>query len=211
MTPKKQHNEILAARTIKNLEKRGFEAWYVSDAAQARDFVKNLIPPGTSVSWGGAMTLEEAGIMEVLRSGDYSLLDRGTAQTQEEVKAIYRQAFSCDWYLTSTNALSLDGVLVNRDGTGNRAAALIYGPENVLVVAGVNKITPDQEAALERVKNTASPANALRLNRDTPCAKTGTCADCLVEDCICSHTVFTRRSRPAGRIKVLLVGEDLGY
>ena len=192
MTSKKQHQEILAARAIKNLEKRGFTAWYVPDSAQA-------------------LSLEEAGLMEVLRSGDYHLLDRSTAKGPEEVKKIYRQAFSCDWYLTSTNALSLDGVLVNRDGTGNRAAALIYGPENVLVVAGVNKITPDQAAALERVKNTAAPVNALRLNRNTPCAKTGTCADCLVEDCICSHTVFTRRSRPEGRIKVILVGEDLGF
>jgi len=211
MTPKKQHQEILAARAIKNLEKRGFQAWYVSDSAQARDLVKKLITPGASVSWGGSMTLDEAGILAMLRSGDYHLLDRSTAGTPEEVKTIYRQALSCDWYLTGTNALSLDGILVNRDGTGNRLAALIYGPENVLVVAGVNKIALDQEAALERVKNTAAPANALRLGRDTPCARTGTCADCLVGDSLCSHTVFTRLCRPEGRIKVLLVGEDLGF
>jgi len=211
MTPKDQYNQILAARVIKNLEKRGFEAWYVSDSREARELVGKMIPSGASVSWGGLMTLEETGIIKLLRAGSYELLDRSTANGPEEVKQIYRRALSCDWYLTGTNALSLDGILVNIDGTGNRLAALMYGPENVLVVTGINKITPKVEAALDRVKNTAAPLNARRLNRNTPCAKTGTCADCLVEDCICSHTVYTRRSHPAGRIKVLIIGENLGF
>jgi len=111
----------------------------------------------------------------------------------------------------SSNAISVTGELVNIDGTGNRLAALIYGPSNVIILAGMNKVMPTVEAALSRVKNTASPINAIRLSRNTPCAVTGICSECQSPDCICAQTVITRRSNQAGRIKVILIGEELGY
>jgi len=211
MNPREQHNALLAAQVIRHLEKRNFEAWYVPTAAQAVDKVKELIPRGAEVAWGGSMSLNETGILDYLKGGDFTLIDREGASDAAEARKAALRAFSCDWYLTSVNAISQNGILYNIDGTGNRVAALIFGPENVLVVAGLNKIAPSEEAALNRVKNLAAPLNALRLNKKTPCVKTGVCADCLVDDCICSHTLLTRRSRPKGRIRILLVGESLGY
>ena len=142
---------------------------------------------------------------------DITLLDRSKASSPEEVAEIYHQALSADYYFMSSNAITLEGELINTDGTGNRVAALIYGPKNVILLAGMNKVAHTLEEGIMRVRNVASPINANRLGRKTPCASTGSCADCLSPDCICSHTVITRRSAPANRIKVILIGEALGY
>ena len=156
--------------------------------------------------------MNECGLMDALQKRtDITLLDRSKACSPEEVKEIYHKALSCDYYFMSTNAVTLDGELVNTDGNGNRVAALIFGPAQVIIVCGMNKVATDTDAAIARVRNIASPPNCNRLNRKTPCATTGVCADCLSPECICNHTVITRRCGTPHRIKVLLVGEELGY
>ena len=158
------------------------------------------------------MTLSESGMMKALQDrDDLTLLERSKAKSPDEVTEIYHKSLSADYYFMSSNAISVTGELVNIDGTGNRLAALIYGPSNVIILAGMNKVMPTVEAALSRVKNTASPINAIRLSRNTPCAVTGICSECQSPDCICAQTVITRRSNQAGRIKVILIGEELGY
>lgn len=212
MTPKETFYENQAKTIIENLKKRQMEGFYCSTKEDAKKKVLELIPSGSSVAHGGSMTLAECGITEAVSSrDDLTFYDRGKASTPEEVGEIYRKAFSCDTYLMSTNAITLDGELVNIDGNGNRVAALIFGPASVLVVCGMNKAAVDVKSAIERVRNFASPPNCNRLNRKTPCAVTGTCADCLSPDSICAQMVITRKSMTPGRIKVLLVGEELGY
>lgn len=212
MTPKQQYYENTAKTILKTFDKRGFEGCYCAAAKEAAEKALSYVKPGMSVSFGGSMSLTESRVMDALKKrDDITLLDRSTAQTPEEVKEIYRRALSCDCYFMSTNAITLDGELVNTDGTGNRVAALAYGPDNVVIVAGMNKVASNLEEAHLRVKNVASPPNCIRLNRNTPCAAAGKCHDCFGEDCICSHTVVTRRCAQKGRIKIILVGEDLGY
>lgn len=212
MGVREQYNEKLAETVIRNLEKRQMAAFYCPSAAEARDMALAFVKEGNSVSFGGSMTLEETGILEALRNrGDIRLIDRANARNAQEVKQIFRDALSADCYFMSTNALTEDGELVNIDGNGNRLAALIYGPDQVIIVTGLNKVVPTVEDAVRRVRHTATPLNCIRLNRNTPCASTGTCADCLAPDCICNQVVITRRSGNPDRIKVILVGEALGY
>lgn len=212
MSPKQQYYETAAKTILKTFDKRGFEGCYCRTGEEAKEKALSYIQPGMSVSFGGSMTLEECGLKEALKARtDITLLDRSRAATPAEVQDIYHKALSCDCYFMSTNAISMDGRLVNTDGTGNRAAALIYGPENVIIIAGMNKVSATLEDAMTRVKALASPPNCIRLNRNTPCAATGVCHDCFGDDCICSQTVITRRSAVRGRIKIILVGEELGY
>lgn len=211
MTPRKKYYENTSKTLIKAFEKRRIEAHYCETTAEAKKKILSMIQEGTTVSWGGSMTLHEIELFEALEAGDYTLLDRSQAMSPEEADLIYHKALSADYYLTSSNAITLDGKLVNIDGNGNRLAALIYGPRQVIVVAGMNKVVVDEDAALKRVRHEASPINTVRLNKNTPCAHTGTCADCLSDDCICCQTVITRMSRVPGRIKVILIGESLGY
>lgn len=212
MEPKQIHYGKQAATIIKNLEKRRMEGYYCATAAEAKEKALSLIGAGSSVSFGGSMTLEECGVLDVLRKReDIKLYDRDRAKTPDEVGVIYRQAFSADTFLMSTNAITLDGELINIDGRGNRVAALIFGPAQVIVIAGMNKVTTDETAGIARVRNMASPANCIRLNKNTPCSVTGRCGDCYGEESICSQLVVTRRSSEEGRIKVILVGEELGY
>ncbi len=212
MTPKQQYYENAARTIMKTFEKRGFEGCYCATKEEAAQKAMSYVKPGMSVSFGGSMSINECGLTDALKARtDITLLDRSQAKTPEETAAIYHQALSCDCYFMSTNAISMDGQLVNTDGTGNRVAALIYGPENVILVVGMNKVTATLEDAQKRVKALATPPNCLRLDKKTPCAITGVCQDCFGEDCICSQTVITRRSAVRGRIKIILVGEELGY
>lgn len=212
MGVREQYNEKLAETVIRNLEKRQMAAFYCPSTAEARDMALSFVKEGNSVSFGGSMTLEETGILEALRNrGDIRLIDRANARNAQEMKQVYRDALSADCYFMSTNALTEGGELVNIDGNGNRLAALIYGPDQVIIVTGLNKVVPTVEDAVRRVRHTATPLNCIRLNRNTPCASTGTCADCLAPDCICNQVVITRRSGNPDRIKVILVGEALGY
>lgn len=212
MSPKKEFLEKQAATIIKNLAKRRMEGYYCATAAEAKEKVLSMVEPGTSVAFGGAMTLNESGILEALRERtDITLYDRDKAKTPEEAGKIYRQAFSADTYLMSTNAITVDGELINIDGRGNRVAALIFGPGQVIIVAGMNKVATDEAAGLARVRNVAAPTNCIRFGKTTPCTVTGRCGDCYGEDSICSQIVVTRRSSEKDRIKVILVGEALGY
>ena len=208
---KKEYYKNLATTVLKGFDKRFIEGYYCETAEEAKALALSLVPQGASASFGGSMTLEETGILEALRNrNDITLFDRATATTPQEMKKIMHDALSCDYYFMSSNAITVDGELVNIDGNGNRVAALIYGPENVIIIAGMNKISKNVEEALTRVRNTASPLNCIRLNKNTPCAKNGVCGNCL-SDTICDQIVITRASRVPKRIKVILVGQELGY
>lgn len=212
MDPKKQQQKILADQLIANLAKRNIEAFYCTNGSDAAQLASSLISESSSVGWGGSMTLKEIGLMDLLKQREnLTLLDRSQAATSDEVDHIYRQIFSADTFLMSANAISLDGQIVNIDGTGNRVAALIYGPKQVIILAGMNKICNDLEAAMSRARNIASPPNCLRLDKKTPCSATGVCGDCLSPDCICNQIVITRNSRDKERIKVILIEGEWGY
>lgn len=211
MSPKKQYYENTAKTILTNLEKRQMKGWYCEDSAAAVKKVLELLPEGSSITWGGTMTMEECGLMDVLKQGNYALIDRLSAKTPEEKKELYARAVCADYFFMSTNAITLDGQLVNVDGAGNRVACLCSGPDNVIILAGMNKVVASVEAGHEQICNRAASINALRLNKKTPCAITGKCADCQSPDCICSQIVVTRRSHVPGRIQVILIGEELGY
>ena len=211
MSFKKEHYETLAGSIIKNLEKRGMEGHYFATSKECTDYILSILEPGCSITWGGSETIKECGLLPAIQNGNYELIDRATCKTPEEHRVLYGKAVMADYFLMSTNAITLDGKLVNIDGNGNRVACLINGPAHVLVIAGMNKVATDEVSAIDRVKNFAAPPNAKRLNRETPCNATGMCGDCLSSGCMCNHTVVTRRSGHPGRVKVFLIGEELGY
>lgn len=210
MTPKKSLYDKLGPQVAAALERRRFSAQYCSCVEEARQAVLDRIGPEKLVSWGGSATVDALGVKEALKERGQPMLDRAQAKTPEESSKMMKAALTCDVYLLSTNALTADGQLVNLDGTGNRVAALIYGPDQVIVVAGMNKVTADLDTAVSRVRNLAAPMNAQRFQRGTPCCVTGRCADCTSPDSICASLVITRLCKPAGRVHVILVGEDLG-
>ena len=205
-------------RTVKALNANRMEACWVRTKEEALEKVRTLIPEGALTASGGSMTLEECGITALLRSGAYEYLDRAAVRP-EEIPALFRRAFSADVYLMSANAVTETGELYNVDGNGNRVAALIFGPESVIVVAGANKIVPDIPAAVQRVKAVTAPANAARLNTGTPCTECGQCAGihgsfaagCKTPGRICCQYVVSAYQRVPNRIKVILVAENLGY
>jgi len=211
MTPKKQYYENVANTIIANLEKRQMKGYYCEDSKAAVQKVLDLVPAGASVSWGGTMTLTESGVMDALRAGDFSLIDRDLAKTPQEKKEVFAKAVCADYFFMSTNAITMNGELVNVDGNGNRVACLCCGPENIIILAGMNKVVTSVEEGHNRARNTAAPMNTLRLHKNTPCSTKGKCFDCQSPDCICSQIVVTRRSHIPGRIKVILIGEELGY
>lgn len=208
----KQIVDISVERTMAALRKNKMAAVYVESKDKVIDAVKAYMQEGETVSVGGSMTLYETGIIDCLRSGRYNFLDRyAPGLSNDEMQEIYRKSFFADTYITSTNAITEDGELYNVDGNGNRVAAMIYGPKSVIVVAGINKIVKDVDAAIERVRRIAAPANATRLSCKTPCTKVGVCQDCRSDMRICcSYTVF-RQQRQKDRIKCIIVGEVLGY
>ena len=163
------------------------------------------------VSWGGAATVDELGVKEALRQRGQAVIDRETAKDAQERQQMLKQALTCDTFLMGSNAISADGQLVNIDGTGNRVAALCFGPTQVVVVAGMNKVAGDLDGAMRRAREVAAPMNAQRFPLKTPCVANGLCGDCKGPDSICAQIVTTRLCKPAGRIKVVLVGEDLGF
>lgn len=212
--PKKTNRRHQAETIIKNLERRGMDGAFFDTSAEAAAATCRIIPAGALVGLGGSETLIESGLVDALRKMDIRLLDRYRKDVGErEAEEMRRQCLLADVFITSSNAVSADGRLVNIDGTGNRVAALIFGPKKVIVIAGMNKIAPDLETAIARVRNVAAPANSLRVGADTPCSRTGFCQDphCHPPQRICCQVVITEASRLPGRIVVFLVGEDLGY
>ena len=193
-----KRKEQLAQATITQLRRRGFEAEWFDTAAQAREAALQLLPEGCTVAWGGSATIREMGLTQAVHAGNWTVIDRDLARTPKERADLHRRGLLSDWYLMSANAISAEGVLVNIDGTGNRLAALCYGPRQILVLCSADKILPTTEAAIGRARNTAAPANALRFGGKTPCAADGLCHNCLSPDCICSQLLLTRACRPAG-------------
>lgn len=211
MDPKKEYYKNVAESIIKNLEKRQIDGFYCDTKEDALKKALELIPKGASIGWGGSETMKEVGLMDAIKNGDYVLFDRNATKTPEERKENFCKICGAEWFLMSTNAITLAGELVNVDGTGNRVSFLCFGPDNVLIIAGMNKVTTTLDEAIARARNMAAPPNCVRLSKKTPCAVTGVCADCQSPDCICDQTVITRRSWTKGRIKIILVGEQLGY
>lgn len=206
------HTEQKVKTTMDNLEKNNMEAYFVKDEEEMLSKVKELLTEGETVAVGGSMTLFETGIIEYLRDGKFNFLDRYKAGlTQNEIKEIFRKSFFADSYLVSTNALTENGELYNVDGNGNRVAAMLYGPDQVIVIVGINKIVKDLDAAIKRNKEVSAPLNAKRLNKTTPCTKVGHCMDCKSSDRICNEYTLIRRQGIKGRIKVIIVGKEIGY
>jgi L-lactate utilization protein LutB len=206
-----QRYSKLGPKVVKALKERFFDAFYFDETAEAVEKIISLISKDHIVSWGGSKTMLDLGIQERLEKEGYNLLDRRKAASPEERMERMRQALLCDTFLAGTNAISEDGQLVNIDGFGNRVAAMIFGPKQVIVAAGMNKVVKTYEDAIVRARTIAAPLNMQRFpNLKTPCSENGTCANCLSPDTICSFFVTTRICKPAGRIKVVLIGKDLG-
>ena len=204
-------NKILGETLIKNLNKRGMAAYYCATKEEAVAKALELIPETDVVAWGGSVSIKEVGLLDAIKKRN-PVIDREIAETPEEKQELMRNALLCDTYLMSSNAISKDGQLVNIDGNGNRVAAMIFGPKQVIMVVGMNKIAGTLEGAIDRARHVAAPINASRFaGLSTPCAKMGTCANCLSPDSICCQMVITRMSRVKERIKIILVGENLGF
>ena len=211
-TPVETMYDKLGPKVVKALEKRFFEAWYFSDIPEAVEKVFSLIPKTDTVSWGGSTTAVSINLTTLAAEKGYTVIDRDKAANPEERIELMRKALLCDTYLAGTNAISEDGQLFNVDKIGNRVAAMIYGPRQVIVVAGMNKIVRAEADAWARLKAIAAPANAQRFpHLKTPCNETGSCAECLSADSICAYFVKTRLSMPKGKIKVILIGKNLGF
>jgi hypothetical protein len=198
-----------------NLEKNRFEAHVVADRDQAKQLVLEKMLPDCAprtISWGGSWTFTASGLYKALRSGDIcEVIDTyDKSITPDQLLERRRRALLADLFFTGSNAITENGQLVNLDMIGNRVAALTFGPKWVVVLAGRNKIEADLERAMERIKRYAAPANVLKLDKKTPCAKTGKCHDCSSPDRICNHWTITEKSFPGNRIKVVLINQDLG-
>lgn len=211
MDVRKMRNAVLGAQVVKALESRNMEAYYVETKEKAVKKALELIPEGSTISMGGAASVKECGLYDALSNGKYQFYDRDKVSTPEEKEEIALKAFSCDYFLGSVNAMSTDGVFINIDGNANRVAAYAYGPKNVLLIVGMNKVVKTEEDALSRARNEAAPVNAQRFGIETPCAKNGTCFDCKSPQCICCQILTTRFSRVKGRFKIILVDEVLGF
>ncbi len=202
----------LSTKVLESLKKRHFDAYYCNTKDEALKQILDLIPQNHVVSWGGSETLNEIGVKELLKEKSYQVIDRDTAKSPEERTELMRKALLCDTFLMSSNAISEDGQLFNIDGNGNRVAAMIFGPKSVIVIAGMNKVVKTIDDAIQRARTIAAPANMQHFkDMKTPCYINGSCGDCLSLDCICSQLVTTRISRPANKIKVILIGEELGF
>ena len=206
-----KRNDLLAEQVIKNLKSRQMEGHYVQTKEEALALALELIPEGSSISWGGSMSIKAIGLPEALHKGNYKVLDRDLCATPEEKAEMMHQALNCDYFLASCNAISEDGILVNIDGNANRVAAYAFGPKNVLLIVGMNKVVKTQEDAMSRARNEAAPVNAQRFGIDTPCSKAGSCFDCKSPQCICCQILTTRFSRVKGRFQIILVDENLGF
>ena len=215
--PKESFYEIQAQTIIKNLTKRKMEGYYCANVEEAKKKLTELLartddgaPAKKSVAYGGSMTLDENGFKDAVKAAGHELIVRENYKTPEEIKELKAKQVNADAFLMSTNAITLEGELINIDGRGNRVSFMIYGPESVIIIAGMNKVVTNVEDGIRRVRNTATPPNCVRLNCKTPCAVTGKCGECF-GDSICCQFVVTRMSRVPNRIKVILVGEELGY
>ena len=205
--------EIKLGKIAEKLKLNQMDAYIVQSKEELPELLDRLMKNGASVNAGGSMTLAETGILDYLNAGDYVFYDKTSPEvkTNEQIAAVNRQAFSADYYFTSSNAITEDGWLYNVDGRGNRVAAMMYGPENVIVVVGRNKCVKTFDDAIQRNREISGPANCIRLGKKTPCSVTGQCTDCSSPDRICNEFTLIKRSNPKGRIKVILLNFEAGY
>ena len=206
------HNDTFGEKVVKALEKNNFQAYYVADRNAAIEKVLSLVPAGATIGVGGSWTLKDLGIPAQLTKNGHTVYDHNVpGLTAEESMALRRKELLCDVFLSGTNAVTLDGQLVNVDGSGNRVAAMSFGPKKVIVVVGVNKIVPDLDAAMERIEMVAAPLNNKRLDRPNPCTITGMCMDCQGSTRICNITTILHKRPPAIDFHVVVVGDELGF
>ena len=203
-----KRNTLLAQKVIKGLESRNMSGYFASSKEEALKLAMVLIPTGSSVTMGGAMSAHEIGLVQALKEGSYNFIDR---DAYEDKRAAMLAAYDADVFLSSANAITEDGVLVNIDGNAHRVSAIAQGPKKVVFIVGMNKVCPDVDSALKRARNVAAPINAQRFGLNTPCCKTGSCMDCKSPDTICCQFLVTRFSRHAERIHVILVNDSLGF
>ncbi|MCF2555535.1 lactate utilization protein [Faecalicatena contorta] len=206
-----KRNRMLGELVIKGLASRNMEGYYAETKEEALQKALEIIPEGSSVSWGGTMSAAEIGLIKAMCEGNYKEYNRKDAKNPEEKRKMELAAYDCDYFLASANAITQDGVIVNIDGHANRVSAIAYGPRNVLMIVGMNKVVKSVDDALSRARNEAAPINAQRFDLDTPCCKTGACFDCKNPDTICCQIMITRYSKAPNRIKVILVNDDLGF
>ena len=199
---------LLAKKVIKGLESRQMSGYYAADKEEALRIALSLIPGGSTVTMGGAMSAHEIGLPAALAEGNYNFIDR---DKMEDKRAAMLAAYDADFFLASANAMTEDGVIINIDGNANRVSAIAQGPRHVLFIVGMNKICDDVDGALKRARNVAAPINAQRFGLNTPCTKTGSCMDCKTPDTICCQFLITRYSKHPGRIHVILVNDFLGF
>ncbi len=204
----KKRNELWAQTIIKGLESRNMTGYYAATKEEALKKALELIPEGSSVTMGGAMSAHEIGLVEAVKNGNYNFIDR---DAMEDKRAAMLAAYDADVFLSSVNAMTQDGVLVNIDGNSNRVSAIAQGPKKVLFIVGMNKVCDDVDGAMKRARNVAAPTNAQRFGLSTPCAKTGSCMNCKNPDTICCQFLITRFSRHKDRIHVILVNDELGF
>ncbi len=204
-------NTMLAQKVITGLSRRNISGYFAKNGQEALDQALKLIPPDSTITWGGSASVNEIGLKDAVCSGNYRVFNRDTAQSPQERRKTELAAFDADIYLCSSNAITEDGILVNLDGNSNRVAAISYGPRKVIMIVGMNKVRKDLDAAISRVRSVAAACNAQRFPIETPCKKSGSCTDCLSPDTICCQMLITRYSRHADRIHVILVNDDLGY
>lgn len=205
---KQKRNELLAYTTIKGLNSRNMQGYYVEDKEEALKIALDLIEQESTITMGGGMSIDEIGLKNALKAGNYHFIDRD--EMQDKRKAMLA-AYDADWFLASANAITQDGVLINIDGNSNRVSAIAQGPHHVLFIVGMNKICADVDHAMKRARNVAAPINAQRFDIHTPCKQTGTCLDCKSPDTICCQFLITRYSKHPNRIHVILVNDDLGF
>lgn len=206
-----KRNELLAERIIKGLKSRNMEGYYAGTKEEALKKALELIPEGSSIGWGGSMSIKEIGLKDAVCTGNYKVFNRDVCKTPEEKREMELATYGCDYFITSANAITEDGVMVNIDGNANRVSAIAYGPKNVVMIVGMNKAVKTVDDAMSRARNEAAPINAQRFGINTPCSKEGMCFDCKSPDTICCQIMITRFSKVPNRIKVILVNEDLGF
>ena len=203
-----KRNDLLAQKVIKGLASRNMTGYYAHDKEEALKIALSLIQEGSTVTMGGAMSAHEIGLVGELKKGNYDFIDRDAC---EDKRAAMLAAYDADVFLSSANAMTEDGIIVNIDGNSNRVSAIAQGPRKVLFIVGMNKICSDVDSAIKRARNVAATTNAQRFGIDTPCAKTGSCMNCKSPDTICCQFLITRFSRHPGRIEVVLVNDNLGF
>lgn len=206
-----KRNELLSAKVIKELESRNMTGYFASSKEEALKIALSLIPEGSSIARGGSMSVNEIGLADALENGNYNFVNREKLRDADERKKAELATYDSDIFVTSVNAMTEDGVLVNIDGNANRVSAFAYGPRKVVCIVGMNKITADVDAAMKRARNEAAPINAQRFGLNTPCSKTGACMNCKSPDTICCQFLITRYSKHKDRIHVILVNDDLGF